>query len=325
MKPQTLTKNISLAFELGGFQFSLDHIAIVSLDDKRSLPAYYQHDHTSYELHYLKAGSCILNSSGTTYTLSSGNIFLIPPHLFHRLHDFSNPIDMITLDFRILPHTAQNNHEKLQKLYSVLPSDQILFPSQTGAPQQRLCSYLEQLANLVFFSDDSSFSYWITMSSLCSILMVNLFEMLAGSQPVFFTSEASHPSDEGIIDSFFNLNYNASRTRSDLAKLLHVSPRHLDRILQKRCGMSYQERLNLTRLKTAEDFLLTTDMNIADISTLLGFDNQANFSKFIKRETGKTPSQLRKEKLRKQEHLRMPGPAAVKIPETAKKVPKIAK
>lgn len=296
MKPQKLTKNISLAFELGGFQFTLDHIAIVSLEDKRRMPAYYQHDHTSYELHYLKAGSCTLNSAGTIYPLSSGSIFLIPPHLFHRLHSFSDPIDMITLDFSIRPHTSQNNAKKLQKLFSALPSDQILFPNQHSAPQQRLCGYLEQLANLVFFSDDSSFSYWTTISSICSILMVNLFEMLTDPQSEFFTSEAAFPSDEIIIDCFFNHNYNASQTRADLAKLLHVSPRHLDRILQKRCGMSYQTRLNLTRLKTAEDFLLTSDMSFAEISNLLGFDNQANFSKFIKRETGKTPSEIRKER-----------------------------
>ena len=49
-----------------------------------------------------------------------------------------------------------------------------------------------------------------------------------------------------------------------------------------------------TRIQIAVDLLRNTDMSINKISEILGYSCSANFSAFIKRNTGKTPTQIRK-------------------------------
>jgi len=59
--------------------------------------------------------------------------------------------------------------------------------------------------------------------------------------------------------------------------------------------MNYRDKLKEIRLEIALNFLSHSDKSIAQIAQLLGYGSSANFSAFIKKATGKTPSQLRKE------------------------------
>ena len=80
-----------------------------------------------------------------------------------------------------------------------------------------------------------------------------------------------------------------------LADELHISTRQLHRILQKLYGANYRDQLLQIRLKIATGFLTGTDKSIAEISEMMGYGSPANFATFIKKVTGKTPGQIRKE------------------------------
>ena len=102
--------------------------------------------------------------------------------------------------------------------------------------------------------------------------------------------------DSYIMDEFFNNNYHGTSDMNVLAKQLNMSVRQVGRKLQQTYGKSYREKMNECRLAVAIDLLSNTSKSFSEISEILGYDNPANFSNFVKRQTGRTPSQIRTSK-----------------------------
>jgi AraC-like DNA-binding protein len=79
---------------------------------------------------------------------------------------------------------------------------------------------------------------------------------------------------------------------NEVARKLMVSPRTLQRKLAEE-GISYQGVLNSVRERLARHYLTNSDMNTAQISYLLGFEEPASFSRAFRTWTGQPPSAIR--------------------------------
>jgi AraC-like DNA-binding protein len=78
--------------------------------------------------------------------------------------------------------------------------------------------------------------------------------------------------------------------QEQIARALHQSPSTLQRRLRKE-GTSYQQLLDATRRELALEYLKDGRQSLADITFLLGFSDQSNFTRAFRRWTGKTPRQ----------------------------------
>jgi AraC-like DNA-binding protein len=78
--------------------------------------------------------------------------------------------------------------------------------------------------------------------------------------------------------------------QEQIAHALHQSPSTLQRKLRKE-GTSYQQLLDATRRELALEYLQDGRQSLADITFLLGFSDQSNFTRAFRRWTGKTPRQ----------------------------------
>lgn len=77
-----------------------------------------------------------------------------------------------------------------------------------------------------------------------------------------------------------------------VAEKLHITPRTLQRRLKQQ-GLSYQQLRDEIRLELAEDYLLNTNLSIAEIATLLGFAEPRSFHRSFKGWTGLPPGDYR--------------------------------
>jgi AraC-like DNA-binding protein len=77
------------------------------------------------------------------------------------------------------------------------------------------------------------------------------------------------------------------------ARQLGYSPKSLDRACRAAASMSAKRVIVDRIVLEAKRLLAHTDLPVAAISEELGFDEPTNFVKYVKRETGATPSQLR--------------------------------
>ncbi len=89
---------------------------------------------------------------------------------------------------------------------------------------------------------------------------------------------------------------NAGEPGADsVATRLNCSRRTLNRRLAKH-GKSFQQVQDECRLELAQSYLKDPQLNLADISGLLGYAEQAAFTRAFKRWTGTTPARFRKQR-----------------------------
>jgi AraC-like DNA-binding protein len=87
--------------------------------------------------------------------------------------------------------------------------------------------------------------------------------------------------------------YKSIHEVADYAGKLHVAPRQLNEVTQKHAGVSAVEFIHRRKALEAKRLLVFSPSNISEIGFALGFEDPSHFSRFVKKNTGKTPTQWR--------------------------------
>jgi AraC-like DNA-binding protein len=93
---------------------------------------------------------------------------------------------------------------------------------------------------------------------------------------------------------YIRQNYSSKITLEDVAKAVYLSPTYLCKIFKKEVGCNFNEYLNKLRIEKSKQLLAQHGSSIADIMTVVGFDDQSYFTKVFKRVAGVSPKHFRK-------------------------------
>src|SRR5690606_39070084 len=85
----------------------------------------------------------------------------------------------------------------------------------------------------------------------------------------------------------------ATPTVDQLARLCHLSPRHLGRAFKDSTGQTLGDYVKGVRLIKAQRLLRDTDLSQKEIAHRLGFSSPSSFSVAFGKATGFTPRQFR--------------------------------
>ncbi len=107
---------------------------------------------------------------------------------------------------------------------------------------------------------------------------------------------AAHVETGGLIDRY----YRDHKPVSFYAKLLGVSPTHLNRTVKQLTGGTTQDLVANKLMDTAKRDLIAMPSSVQHIAYSLGFSDPAYFSRFFLKMTGETPRAFR---LRERERL----------------------
>lgn len=112
-------------------------------------------------------------------------------------------------------------------------------------------------------------------------------------------SEAlSDPPPRGPVERFVQQvekDYRDRHRVSDYAAQLGLTPGHLNALCREVLHTSAGAWLRARRVLEAQRLLLYTDLTAAEIGHRLGFDDPSYFSRFFRRETGRSPTVFRRE------------------------------
>ncbi|REA64456.1 AraC family transcriptional regulator [Dyadobacter luteus] len=84
------------------------------------------------------------------------------------------------------------------------------------------------------------------------------------------------------------------RSAKVIAQALSVHVNTLNRAIKQTTGRTTTDHINERLIGEAKALLRYTNLNISEISYMLGFENQAHFNKFFKKNTASAPSAFRK-------------------------------
>lgn len=83
-------------------------------------------------------------------------------------------------------------------------------------------------------------------------------------------------------------------TLEAVAKTVYLSPAYFSKIFKSEMGCSFNTYLNRLRVEKSKQLLRQPDLNLSDIATMSGFEDQSYFTKVFKKLTGASPNQYRK-------------------------------
>jgi YesN/AraC family two-component response regulator len=89
-------------------------------------------------------------------------------------------------------------------------------------------------------------------------------------------------------------NYSKKITLEDAAKAVYLSPSYFCKIFQRTTGCNFSVYLNRLRIEKSKQLLLRYDLRIADIVSMVGFEDQSYFTKVFKRMCGVSPTHFRR-------------------------------
>lgn len=95
--------------------------------------------------------------------------------------------------------------------------------------------------------------------------------------------------DREICQYFLKLiasHYITHKRVSDYARLLSITPTHLNQVVKRSSGYSASYHIQQYIVREAKQLALDTDKSMKEIASALGFDDPAHFSKFFKKITG---------------------------------------
>lgn len=262
----------------------------VSSNKNPTPKTYYQHRHPAIELHYALAGQFRINYAGKSGILHSDELFFVPPGTYHDLLPVGIPCKKLSISFTVVKLDGAN--ATADTFCQAYANTAVHTVSLNGTEAQNLLRRITDLSE----SAEADTYKSDKLLALCASLLLELAPVVStGATDCTQTRQCENSDDVSFkIDSFMARNFMHNNAKSAIASDLYISPRQLQRIIRKNYGISYRQKLAETRLQIAKDLLCYSDMPIHKIAEILGYSCSANFSAFIKRETGKTPSQIRK-------------------------------
>lgn len=100
-----------------------------------------------------------------------------------------------------------------------------------------------------------------------------------------------------LLDRQFPIAYPHSvlslRTPADYANCLSIHVNHLNKVIKDTTGKTTSEMIAERITKECTQYLLHSNLSISEIAYTLGFETVSYFSKFYRKHTGKSPSELR--------------------------------
>lgn len=96
-----------------------------------------------------------------------------------------------------------------------------------------------------------------------------------------------------FVKEYVTKNYMREISFSDLAKVAHVSRSYLSTLFKKEVGCSFREYLVKFRMDKAAEILDKKNIQLSELSPLVGYEDYAQFSKMFKKYKGCSPKQYK--------------------------------
>lgn len=270
-------KNSSLPISLAGesVQVLLDALLLCDRFDWDVA----RHCNAEFELHIILSGSCVLDVNDQRYPLSVGSAIVIAPNQFHSSGQVSDVFERLSISL-----VADKNGRvfDLLRRLSALPVFR-LTEAQLG-----ICRQLLQEVNTTgLFHEELSHAY-------LTALLVDVLRLVYSD----YSAVGSSSKQEGykpynIIDNFFSSWPSPVGSEQELARLLHLSRRQLNRILLQHYGMTFREKLMRSKMDYAAWLLRTTDRRVSEIVKMAGYSTESSFFSSFKKYYGITPMRYR--------------------------------
>lgn len=249
------------------------------------------HMHNFFELHYLLTGFVSSTVSGIERIYGPGQYYLIPAKAIHS-HNYSNELpDSYTgfaMRFEIAGIKRTESAPELDNIRSALEHAQASIIDDGYLLAREMNQIIETAKG------NYSQCELLTLLSAIIIHVGHRYQSEYGTQKVV----SGIPKGTEVILSqavnFVQEHISEPITPSDVAAGIPISYSHLARLFSQHMKTSVSRYIVRVKIDTALHLLMTTDMEISEISQRTGFSSPSYFTHTFKDITGLSPRDYRK-------------------------------
>lgn len=262
-------------------------ILLFNTVDDQKLPSDYLR---RYHIHILcRAGKAQFSFMDKTYTMEEGDwtIWQMSSEISDAMYSSDFNADFLLVDSDFL---LEYNPEKVwaSKAFVFIKQNPVFHLSERGMAmvEYNFIQFRRRLAEPHLFQTD-------ILGKQLQIFLLDLWEIYRSA------IENVHNADNStslLFTRFMNMLSSYSKTEREVAfyaDKLCVSAKHLSEMVKKSSGHPASYWINGYSLQEIYTFLKRPDLTLAEIANLMNFYNPAHFTRFVKKQTGKSPSELR--------------------------------
>jgi AraC-like DNA-binding protein len=232
------------------------------------------HVHATYELFCVSKGKVYLHTEGETATVSEGNCLLVPPNTPHYTTYEEGTVQTV------LKFAVKLSQKAKSTGFEVLRGDRYIIRQSS-----------EEIAFLAKMTRDALEG---GRSMLAGGLLLSLLTLLSNDSDSAKEALADNTTKRLYrLDEFlFYYSEDMCKLRH-LAEQLHLSERHLSRLIKRECGTTFRRRLQTTRVEAAKR-LLSEGKTVSAVAAAVGYSSVSAFYTAYKRHYGVAPGKERK-------------------------------
>lgn len=241
---------------------------------------------TFYDVTLVTRGRGVLDVDGVAHALRPGRVFFSRPGTLRRFRTpgFDGACFFFTADF--VGETFAD--ARFLERFRCLRADGGSAALDLSAPERRAFRqcFSRMQAEMRALGEDA-----------CDALRALLYEMLVGLERAYVARHGARPAARAPrpVEGFLALaerDFARHRSVADYASELGLSPGHLGALCRVSLGMSAGAWLRGRLALEARRLLAYSGQGAAEVGYALGFDDPSYFARFVRRETGRPPSEL---------------------------------
>ena len=250
------------------------------------------HYHNTFEIHVILSGEAKMNVGNSSYSFTKNMMYIIPPNVPHSLESKSDDYKTLPIAFYIEPvNNATKNKYEHKYFLDVFNFTELKTIKVTK-------SYNEIVSTLL--SNSNLFTtYSINKINVkISELILEIANKLANSKTT--SNTPTIPSNELATRKYKVVTYiqqsiinKAKPSLSELAEMLFISPRHLERFIQKEFSKTFKQLCLNHQMVAAKKLITKSELSLNQIAINIGFDSYKGFALAFKKYYGFAPTKLR--------------------------------
>lgn len=158
---------------------------------------------------------------------------------------------------------------------------------------------LMRIVDVIDHVNNSEIQVFPNKHELLVYMLDTFFEILSMYRYDMDHSEIIPPKSELVYNKFCELfvqNYREHKDVQWYADQLHLTPKYFSQTIRTNTGHTAGDWIQNWLIARSKKLLMSRpDLNIQAICDLMGFDEQASFTRFFKRSTGVAPKRWRRE------------------------------
>lgn len=243
-----------------------------------------------YHIHILcHAGKAQFSFMGNTYTMEAGDwvIWQMSSQISDALYssDFNADFLLVDKDFLL-----EYNPEKVwaSKAFVFIKKNPVFRLDESGKAmiEHNFIQIKRRIAEPHLFQKE-------ILGKQLQIFLLDLWEIYKNAM------DNIQPTDNSsalLFTRFMNLLPEHSKTQREVAfyaDKLCVSAKYLSEVVKKSSGHPASYWINGYAMQEILAYLKRSDLTLAEISNKMNFYNPAHFTRFVKKQTGESPSELK--------------------------------